>query len=203
MDREEERRAIAASALLSQWKCTACEEPLDVPNSTACKYCRTAHCPICGVRTRGWDDEPGEGSYDFADPLCSHLMAGYCDESGLWDFPPPWELPASERADRRTTGWTEETLRQAFGELLPLVKEHYDEDLSSVRWETNVFREIAKMITVPVFEVGWYPETGMGSTGGTDFFSPRPEDAEKEMRAIVDRLANGFERLASMKQTEA
>jgi hypothetical protein len=152
------------------------------PTTFECGNMGDVHCPFCD------------------DTWCSaHEVAQWDDNNGYIGpdvpFPRRW-LGAVEV-------WSDERKHIAFGDLEEVAKLYASIGEEGERQDIVAFyvvEHLAGRLTGPVVRVGWTAE-GLAAGEGEILFARNSGQAESELTALLDRLRQGFERLAARRRS--
>ncbi len=160
-----------------------------------CSHCGTTHCPFCRKM-----------------PPCEHLLETIYENSFGGDFLGwGYRLPCLEDIEGGLddAAWEVEPsraqLQLAFGALLPIIDSWLDgADFNLFEPPCNVDRAFSRLVEevqIPVQVTTW---AGSGIGGGVcdNYWSEDVEIARTEIRALLDGLTRGFERLAQLLESK-
>jgi hypothetical protein len=175
-----------------QKTCVACGEALQ---GWKCTRCLSVHCPFCGVRSWAWRGS----SWTLGEQRCPHLIASWDASAGEW-----WDEPnvgLDQLEEIAIAGHDGAAVRVAFGKLARLAETIEEAQQAGVGTSLlDALTQAAGLTTV--VDVFWDDANGMGSDTGTDYFAADPVEACAALRALVDRLLAGQDRLAAASEEE-
>jgi len=147
------------------------------PQTGTCEEIGHLHCPFC--------DE---------NACLTHQVASSDDDNGYSGpdipFPPRW------LGDVGT--WPDQWIQVAFGDLDDMAGWYADLGEEGERKEivaSYVFESLARRITERVVKLSW-SDWGLAAGGGDVLLARDPQRAMSELDALLDRLRQGFQRLA-------